>query len=60
MPVKEIAQITNSPEWDIFTGEVKKFIIESDHLGMMVSPEAAKQIAKILNKELIETLEVDE
>ena len=41
--------------WDIFTGEVKKFIIESDHLGMMISPAAAKQIAEILNKELLET-----
>ena len=38
--------------WNIFTGDVKKFKIESDHIGMMVSPVAAKQIAGILNSDL--------
>ena len=38
--------------WNIFTGDVKKFKIQSDHIGMMVSPIAAKQIAGILNSEL--------
>ena len=44
---------------EIFTGEVKKFIIEGDHLAMMASPIAAAQIAEILNTDLIETIKVD-
>lgn len=39
--------------WDeVFTGEVKKYIIEGDHLSMMGSPVAAAQMAKILNANL--------
>ena len=42
--------------WDkIFTGEVKKFIIEGEHIDIMVSPVAAAQISKILNTNLNET-----
>lgn len=37
---------------DKFTGDVKKFVIEGEHIGMMVSPVAAAQMAEILNKEL--------
>ena len=38
---------------EIFTGEVKKFIIKGEHIDIMVSPSAASQIAEILNRELI-------
>ena len=37
---------------EVFTGEVKKYIIEGDHLGMMASPDAAAQMAEILNADL--------
>ena len=38
---------------ETLTGDVKKFIIEGDHVGMMISPVAAAQMAGIINKELI-------
>ena len=44
---------------EIFTGEVKKFVIKGDHLEMMASPVAAAQMAEILNKGLSETNTAD-
>ena len=38
---------------NMLTGDVKKFMIEGDHVGMMVSPKAATQMAEILNAELL-------
>ena len=43
----------------VFTGDVKKYMIEGDHLEMMVNPVAAAQMAEILNRELIHTNTVD-
>ncbi len=40
---------------EIFTGEVKKFIIEGEHLGLMVGPASTAKMAEILNKELVKT-----
>jgi amino acid adenylation domain-containing protein len=39
---------------ETLTGDVKKFIIKGDHLGMMASPIAAAEMAEILNTNLIE------
>ena len=41
---------------EIFTGDVKKFIIEGDHLEMMVSPIAAAEMAKNLNHIFIQPI----
>ncbi len=38
---------------EIFTGEVKKFVVNGEHLGLMINSDSTAQIAKILNTELL-------
>ncbi|MGI8581610.1 MAG: hypothetical protein ACR2KX_05430 [Chitinophagaceae bacterium] len=38
---------------EIFTGEVKKFVVNGEHLGLMIDSDSTAQIAKILNTELL-------